>query len=187
MICLCSGIRGEINVLVKVDLFNDLNRFRQSSCGVKFFCSKYLDHLLPFLPVLLFFIPSDDLFPPLSALLCSTSCLYLVILSEFSLTFWFCLYCSSATSIPRCYRAIMVHGFVEELVVNEDPEYQWIDRIRTPRASMRPDRDSSFSCQVLKHKQCEWMTESLCRRYAYFKFLDMLLEVLVFFMELIAW
>ncbi|KAK7151787.1 hypothetical protein R3I94_008209 [Phoxinus phoxinus] len=72
------GIRGEINVLVKVDLFNDLNRFRQSSCGVKFFCT---------------------------------------------------------TSIPRCYRAVMIHGFVEELVVNEDPEYQWIDRIRTPRAS----------------------------------------------------
>ncbi|KAJ8373472.1 hypothetical protein SKAU_G00040520 [Synaphobranchus kaupii] len=72
------GIRGEINILVKVDLFNDLNRFRQSSCGVKFFCT---------------------------------------------------------TSIPRCYRAAMVHGFVEELVVNEDPEYQWIDRIRTPRAS----------------------------------------------------
>ncbi|XP_069048259.1 C2 domain-containing protein 5 isoform X8 [Lepisosteus oculatus] len=72
------GIRGEINVVVKVDLFNDLNRFRQSSCGVKFFCT---------------------------------------------------------TSIPRCYRAVVVHGFVEELVVNEDPEYQWIDRIRTPRAS----------------------------------------------------
>ncbi|XP_031716196.1 C2 domain-containing protein 5 isoform X14 [Anarrhichthys ocellatus] len=72
------GIRGEINVLVKVELFNDLNRFRQSSCGVKFFCT---------------------------------------------------------TSIPRCYRAAVVHGFVEELVVNEDPEYQWIDRIRTPRAS----------------------------------------------------
>ncbi|KAM7178179.1 C2 domain-containing protein 5 isoform 13-T15 [Macrochelys suwanniensis] len=72
------GIRGEINVVVKVDLFNDLNRFRQSSCGVKFFCT---------------------------------------------------------TSIPKCYRAVVVHGFVEELVVNEDPEYQWIDRIRTPRAS----------------------------------------------------
>ncbi|XP_030586734.1 C2 domain-containing protein 5 isoform X4 [Archocentrus centrarchus] len=72
------GIRGEINVIVKVELFNDLNRFRQSSCGVKFFCT---------------------------------------------------------TSIPQCYRATMVHGFVEELVVNEDPEYQWIDRIRTPRAS----------------------------------------------------
>lgn len=37
---LLIGIRGEINVVVKVDLFNDLNRFRQSSCGVKFFCSK---------------------------------------------------------------------------------------------------------------------------------------------------
>ncbi|XP_019792021.1 C2 domain-containing protein 5 isoform X7 [Orcinus orca] len=72
------GIRGEINVVVKVDLFNDLNRFRQSSCGIKFFCT---------------------------------------------------------TSIPKCYRAVIIHGFVEELVVNEDPEYQWIDRIRTPRAS----------------------------------------------------
>ncbi|XP_054844026.1 C2 domain-containing protein 5 isoform X2 [Eublepharis macularius] len=72
------GIRGEINVVVKVDLFNDLNRFRQSSCGVKFFCT---------------------------------------------------------TSIPKCYRAVVIQGFVEELVVNEDPEYQWIDRIRTPRAS----------------------------------------------------
>uniref|UniRef100_A0A803KEM4 C2 domain-containing protein 5 n=1 Tax=Xenopus tropicalis TaxID=8364 RepID=A0A803KEM4_XENTR len=72
------GIRGEISVLVKVDLFNDLNRFRQSSCGVKFFCT---------------------------------------------------------TSIPKSYRAVVIHGFVEELVVNEDPEYQWIDRIRTPRAS----------------------------------------------------
>ncbi|KAM9192433.1 C2 domain-containing protein 5-like [Mergus octosetaceus] len=72
------GIHGEINVVVKVDLFNDLNRFRQSSCGVKFFCT---------------------------------------------------------TSIPKCYRAVIIHGFVEELVVNEDPEYQWIDQIRTPRAS----------------------------------------------------
>lgn len=38
-VILFAGIRGEINVLVKVELFNDLNRFRQSSCGVKFFCS----------------------------------------------------------------------------------------------------------------------------------------------------
>lgn len=28
-----------------------------------------------------------------------------------------------------------MQGFVEELVVNDDPEYQWIDKIRTPRAS----------------------------------------------------
>uniref|UniRef100_A0A8C5SLJ9 C2 calcium dependent domain containing 5 n=1 Tax=Laticauda laticaudata TaxID=8630 RepID=A0A8C5SLJ9_LATLA len=49
---------------------------------------------------------------------------------------WFPIYDTiHATSIPRCYKAVIIHGFVEELVVNEDPEYQWIDRIRTPRAS----------------------------------------------------
>jgi len=31
------GIRGEINVIVKVDLFSDVNKFRQSSCGIPFF------------------------------------------------------------------------------------------------------------------------------------------------------
>ncbi|XP_069698683.1 C2 domain-containing protein 5 isoform X7 [Periplaneta americana] len=72
------GIRGEVNVIVKVELFSDFNKFRQSSCGVQFFCS----------PV-----------------------------------------------IPQGYHAQVIHGFVEELVVNDDPEYQWIDKIRTPRAS----------------------------------------------------
>ena len=28
-----------------------------------------------------------------------------------------------------------INGFVEELVVNDDPEYQWLDKIRTPRAT----------------------------------------------------
>lgn len=37
--------------------------------------------------------------------------------------------------IPHGFFAQVVHGFVEELVVNDDPEYQWIDKIRTPRAS----------------------------------------------------
>lgn len=32
-----QGIRGEINLIVKVDLFSDVNKFRQSSCGVQFF------------------------------------------------------------------------------------------------------------------------------------------------------
>ncbi|KFB42167.1 AGAP001475-PA-like protein [Anopheles sinensis] len=72
------GIRGEINVIVKVDLFTDFNKFRQSSCGVLFFHS---------------------------------------------------------SNIPYGYSIAMYHGFVEELVVNDDPEYQWIDKIRTPRAS----------------------------------------------------
>ncbi|XP_030572145.1 C2 domain-containing protein 5 isoform X2 [Drosophila novamexicana] len=72
------GIRGEINVIVKVDLFSDVNKFRQSSCGIPFFHSQ---------------------------------------------------------CVPFGFRAQVIHGFVEELVVNDDPEYQWIDKIRTPRAS----------------------------------------------------
>ncbi|XP_077991770.1 C2 domain-containing protein 5-like isoform X2 [Glandiceps talaboti] len=72
------GIRGEINVAIRVELFTDANRFRESSCGVKFFCS---------------------------------SC------------------------VPFNYTAVAIYGFVEELVVNDDPEYQWIDKIRTPRSS----------------------------------------------------
>ena len=35
------GIRGEVNVVVKVDLFSDFNKFRQSSCGVQFFYCEY--------------------------------------------------------------------------------------------------------------------------------------------------
>ncbi|XP_039297495.1 C2 domain-containing protein 5 isoform X4 [Nilaparvata lugens] len=34
------GIRGEVNVVVKVELFSDFNKFRQSSCGVQFFFSE---------------------------------------------------------------------------------------------------------------------------------------------------
>lgn len=40
-----------------------------------------------------------------------------------------------APVIPHGYHAQVIHGFIEELVVNDDPEYQWIDKIRTPRAS----------------------------------------------------
>lgn len=72
-----NGVRGEVNIIVKVDLFTDFNKFRQSSCGVKFFHSPVIPH--------------------------GYSC--------------------------------NVLGFVEELVINDDPEYQWIDKIRTPRAS----------------------------------------------------
>ncbi|XP_062605491.1 C2 domain-containing protein 5-like isoform X6 [Saccostrea cucullata] len=72
------GIRGELNLIVKVDLFSDVNKFRQSSCGIQFF---------------------------------------------------------STAEVPSGYRMQVINGFVEELVVNDDPEYQWIDKIRTPRAS----------------------------------------------------
>ena len=34
------GMRGEVSVIVKVELFSDVNKFRQSSCGVQFFNSR---------------------------------------------------------------------------------------------------------------------------------------------------
>ncbi|XP_019857459.1 PREDICTED: C2 domain-containing protein 5-like [Amphimedon queenslandica] len=41
----------------------------------------------------------------------------------------------SGQSIPEDYDIVSVHGFVEELLFNVDPEHQWIDKIRPPRAS----------------------------------------------------
>ncbi|XP_041982627.1 C2 domain-containing protein 5 isoform X3 [Aricia agestis] len=72
------GIRGELHVVVKLELFSDFNKYKTSSVGVQFF---------------------------------------------------------HCPMIPPGYQATAIHGFVEELVVNDDPEYQWIDKIRTPRAS----------------------------------------------------
>ncbi|XP_050437383.1 C2 domain-containing protein 5 isoform X1 [Adelges cooleyi] len=71
------GIRGEVHIIIKVELFSDFNRFRQSSCGIQFFYSG-------------------------AGITAHTE--------------W-------------------VHGFVEELVVEDDPEYQWLDKLRTPRAT----------------------------------------------------
>ncbi|XP_050532078.1 C2 domain-containing protein 5 isoform X3 [Daktulosphaira vitifoliae] len=71
------GIRGEVHIIIKVELFSDFNKFRQSSCGIQFFYSG-------------------------AGITAHTE--------------W-------------------VHGFVEELVVEDDPEYQWLDKIRTPRAT----------------------------------------------------
>lgn len=44
----------------------------------------------------------------------------------------------------------MINGFVEELIVNNDPEYQWIDKIRTPRASNEARQTLFFklSCEL---------------------------------------
>lgn len=36
------GIRGEVHIIIKVELFSDFNRFRQSSCGIQFFFCKLL-------------------------------------------------------------------------------------------------------------------------------------------------
>jgi hypothetical protein len=39
------------------------------------------------------------------------------------------------SAIPEGFLLRTVHGFVEELVFADDPEYQWIDKIRTPRST----------------------------------------------------
>lgn len=57
----------------------------------------------------------------------------------------------------------MVHGFVEELVVNEDPEYQWIDRIRTPRASNEA-RQRLISLMSGKIMYCDPLLVSVWRQ-----------------------
>lgn len=44
------GIRGEVNIIIKVELFSDFNKFRQSSCGVQFF---YCKHILKYIYTLL--------------------------------------------------------------------------------------------------------------------------------------
>lgn len=41
----------------------------------------------------------------------------------------------AGSGVPLGHYAQAILGFVEELVVNDDPEYKWIDKIRTPRAS----------------------------------------------------
>ncbi|KJE97542.1 hypothetical protein CAOG_07382 [Capsaspora owczarzaki ATCC 30864] len=72
------GIRGEVNVSVKLDLISDVNKFRDTSLGVRFFAMRCL---------------------------------------------------------PPFYRTTAVHGFVEELIVDDDPEHQFIDNFRTQRSS----------------------------------------------------
>ncbi|XP_064482437.1 C2 domain-containing protein 5-like isoform X3 [Ornithodoros turicata] len=58
-----------------------------------------------------------------------------------------------SSSIPEGYTATSILGFVEELVVNDDPEYKWIDKIRTPRASneARQTLFSKLSGKVQRH------------------------------------
>lgn len=72
------GIQGQLHVIIKIDLFSDANKFRNSSCGVRIFCT---------------------------------------------------------AEVPEGYELVGMLGFVEELEVNEDPEYKWIDKIRSMRSS----------------------------------------------------
>ncbi|UYV60581.1 C2CD5 [Cordylochernes scorpioides] len=105
------GLRGEINVQVKVELFSDSNKYRESSCGVQFFYSKYIYFLNEIL------LNLHERTPQYKGQFVARCPL------------------ERGHGIPQGYWAQSILGFVEELVVNDDPEYQWIDKIRTPRAS----------------------------------------------------
>ncbi|KRY32814.1 C2 domain-containing protein 5, partial [Trichinella spiralis] len=73
-----NGVRGEIYVVIGIDLFADVNCFRKSSFNINVFAT---------------------------------------------------------SAIPVGQALINIHGFVDELITSSDPEYEWIDKIRTPRAS----------------------------------------------------
>jgi len=72
------GIRGEILVIIRMDLFLDSNQYKQSCCGFRLFY---------------------------------------------------------ASTLPDCFELKKFHGLVSGLLARDDPEYQWIDRMRSPRAS----------------------------------------------------
>ncbi|KHJ42880.1 C2 domain protein [Trichuris suis] len=72
------GIRGEINVIVRLNLFADISQFRESSCDIEVFAT---------------------------------------------------------SGLPFGRALLAIRGFVDELIADNDPEHEWIDKIRTPRAS----------------------------------------------------
>ena len=74
-----EGIRGELNVAVRVQFVEDENPFADSSAGVRFFSSSWLD--------------------------------------------------------PNVVAVECVIGFVQDLVVDTDPEFAWADNFRTSRSS----------------------------------------------------
>eukprot|EP01147_Barroeca_monosierra_P000567 gene567-3884_t len=73
-----KGVRGSLAITIKLDLFKNHHKYRDTSVGVTFF---------------------------------------------------------STMAIPRCYEIVTICGLVEELMVKDDPEYQWIDRVRPTRQS----------------------------------------------------
>ena len=61
-----------------------------------------------------------------------------------------------------------VLSFVEELVIEDDPEYKWIDKIRTTRASNEA-RQLLFLrlAASLQRKVCEKSVDKINCRYSY--------------------
>ena len=66
----------------------------------------------------------------------------------------------SASGVPAGFNIQAIQGFVEELVVNEDPDYQWIDKIRSMRASneARQVAFSKLSGEAMKIPYSEFLS-----------------------------
>lgn len=50
--------------------------------------------------------------------------IYAITMNLYAITDITCSPTPSASTLPSCFQLDMVHGFIEELVVNDDPEYQ---------------------------------------------------------------
>eukprot|EP00742_Colponemidia_sp_Colp-10_P009518 GILJ01010381.1.p1 GENE.GILJ01010381.1~~GILJ01010381.1.p1 ORF type:complete len:364 (+),score=54.50 GILJ01010381.1:51-1094(+) len=96
------GVAGEIYLIVKLQFFDDINPFRESSAGVWFFC-----------------ITS----PPQS----------------------------------QCLQIETIYGFVEELLVEPDPEYHWRD-------AFRANRTSNEARQMLIYSACHKVRRQLGKK-----------------------
>ena len=92
------GICGDIHLSMKLELFRNVNEFRESSTSVLFFSAMKLPVVSP-------------------SLVC---CPVLLTLVGRSL--------SGLSTGDQCYVPRKVFGFVEELIVNDDPEYQVLVR-----------------------------------------------------------
>jgi hypothetical protein len=110
------GNRGEVRLSVRLKLIRDLNKFRESSCDVRFFAGL------------------------VSAAAAAAACDDAGIFSNNKL-----LTQMNRQGLPVGYSVTALHGFVEELFVRDDPEFQWIDKIRAPRASNEARQVHSFS------------------------------------------
>ncbi|KFD53290.1 hypothetical protein M513_05771 [Trichuris suis] len=109
------GIRGEINVIVRLNLFADISQFRESSCDIEVFAMILKGALEGrgfcwIVDVFPWLIQRQSTQKPMEP-------------------------DTKASGLPFGRALLAIRGFVDELIADNDPEHEWIDKIRTPRAS----------------------------------------------------
>jgi hypothetical protein len=103
-------VRGEIRIKIRLEYFNNVNVFSDSSAGVQFFSSTHCFRLL----------------------CCSATEL---IRMRACVLVHVCV-CVCAVSAPLThYQIEATLGFTDELVLEDDPEYHWADTFRAARVS----------------------------------------------------